>query len=115
MEWNIYKNGNLINTIYADENFVKELCEENGWTYAPYGQNPNPSPSITPYQRSLLDEFDSIQSRILAFIQDHSWAITRETFDLATRQYDAMVEYYIVLSDRIRYEGLESYVTIDSN
>ena len=33
MDWNIYENGVLINTIHASEKFVKEYCEANGYTY----------------------------------------------------------------------------------
>lgn len=33
MNWLIYDNGEHINTIYADEDFVKSYCEENGYTY----------------------------------------------------------------------------------
>lgn len=114
MYWNIYENGVLINTICADEDFVISYCQENGYTYSPkdYGTSDPPTPSLTPYQQSLINDFNDIQSRIIAFIQDHSWATTRATFDLATQQYDAMVDLYLVLADRIRYENLESYVTI---
>lgn len=33
MNWNIYQDGSLINTISADEAFVKQYCSENGYTY----------------------------------------------------------------------------------
>lgn len=33
MDWNIYENGVLINTIRASEDFVKEYCAANGYTY----------------------------------------------------------------------------------
>lgn len=114
MHWIIYDaEGNEINRIAADEDFVKTLCEENGYTYELIPENPNPSPTLTYHQQNLIDDFNQMQSRIIAFIQDHSWATTRATFELAEKQYDAMVELYLVLADRIRYEGLESYVTID--
>lgn len=114
MDWYIYDaDGNYVNLIHGSEEFVINLCNENpGWTYAPVQTTP-PEPTITPHQQSLINDFNNIQSRIISFIQDHSWATTRSTFELAEKQYDAMVELYLVLADRIRYEGLESYVTID--
>ena len=33
MNYRIYKNGEHINTIVADEDFVKSYCEANGYTY----------------------------------------------------------------------------------
>lgn len=114
MSWKIYdEDGNLINTIVGSEEFVIEYCRENGYTYELIPENPNPSPTLTYHQQNLIDDFNQMQSRIISFIQDHSWATTRNTFELAEKQYDAMVELYLVLADRIRYEGLESYVTID--
>lgn len=33
MRYNIYNNGNKINTIVADEEFCKSYCERNSYTY----------------------------------------------------------------------------------
>lgn len=33
MDWEIYENGEHINTIYGKEDFVKPYCEANGYTY----------------------------------------------------------------------------------
>ena len=33
MKYNIYSNGEKINTIVADESFCKRYCEKNGYTY----------------------------------------------------------------------------------
>lgn len=33
MKFNIYSNGEKINTIVADESFCKRYCEKNGYTY----------------------------------------------------------------------------------
>lgn len=33
MNYEIYANGELINTIYGNESFVKSYCEKNGYTY----------------------------------------------------------------------------------
>lgn len=33
MNYEIYKDGELINTIYANESFVIPYCEKNGYTY----------------------------------------------------------------------------------
>lgn len=43
MDWNIYKNDVRINTIHASEEFVKEYCEDNGYTYQK--RTPRLSPS----------------------------------------------------------------------
>lgn len=115
--WYIYDaDGNHINTIYGTESAVKQICEMEGYTYAPVpDENPNPvvPDPLTPEQNDLLRQFDTLKLDIMALIQEHDWARNRESFELVARQYDAMVDYYIVLADRIRYEGLESYVTID--
>lgn len=34
MNYEIYLDGEWINTIWAPENFVKQYCAENGYTYA---------------------------------------------------------------------------------
>lgn len=33
MDWLIYENGKLVNTIHASEAFVKTYCKTNGYTY----------------------------------------------------------------------------------
>lgn len=33
MKFNIYKNGNKINTIVSDENFVARYCQKHRYTY----------------------------------------------------------------------------------
>lgn len=33
MDYNIFENGELVNTIVASEDFVKTYCLENGYTY----------------------------------------------------------------------------------
>lgn len=112
MDWYIYdENGNLVNTIHASESYVIDICNEHpGWTYAPV--NSNPTPNLYPYQQALIAEFENIRDHIFSFLQDHGWANSVENFNLATRQYDAMIEYYLVLNERIVNEGIQEYVSV---
>ena len=46
MYYEIYENGELINTIVSSEEFVKRYCTENGYTYeAKEHEKPAPTPS----------------------------------------------------------------------
>ena len=58
MNWNIYKNGVLINTIHATEKFVKKLCADNGYTYKlrPEPESQESVPEDAPTQ---LDRIES--------------------------------------------------------
>lgn len=67
---------------------------------------------MNPYQQSLISEFEDIRDRIFNFLQDHGWANSVRNFNLANRQYDAMVDYYLVLNERIVDEGIESHVSV---
>lgn len=42
---NIYKDGEYINRIVADEDFARAYCEENGYTYT---MEPDPEPAPPP-------------------------------------------------------------------
>lgn len=45
MYWEIYQDDQLINTIVADEQFCKDYCQENGYTYKPAPEKkPEPTP-----------------------------------------------------------------------
>ena len=48
MEWNVYENGELINTIVADEEFAKQYAEENGYTVEDIIPTPAPDPIPIP-------------------------------------------------------------------
>lgn len=47
MDYYIYENGQLINTIVADEAFVSAYCAENGYTYEAVEPTPEPEPEPT--------------------------------------------------------------------
>ena len=113
MDWYIYdENGNLVNTIHASEDYVVDLCNEHpGWTYAPVQTSPT-TPTLYPYQRALIAEFENIRDRIFDFLKDHGWANNVDNFNLATRQYDAMIDYYLVLNERIVNEGIQEFVPV---
>lgn len=44
MKYNIYSNGEKINTIVADEEFCKKYCERNSYTYE-LVEEPSPTPT----------------------------------------------------------------------
>lgn len=46
MDYRILKDGELINTIVASEEFVSAYCAENGYTYEPVAK-PEPEPEQT--------------------------------------------------------------------
>lgn len=46
MDYRILKDGELINTIVASEEFVSSYCAENGYTYEPVSK-PEPEPEPT--------------------------------------------------------------------
>lgn len=51
MVYNIFKDGQKINSIVASETFVSEYCEKNGYTYEE-DIRPEPEPDLQP----TLDE-----------------------------------------------------------
>lgn len=120
MDYEIYADTTLINTIVASEDFVIKYCSEHGYGYRlrgsdsdiiyPSGNEPDEIP-LTFYQQSLIDEYNQIQSKIDALISEHYWADTAVTFTLAMRQYNALIELLAVLHDRIEYEGILSHIT----
>ena len=57
MNWNIYKNGALINTIYATEPFVKKHCADNGYTYKlrPEPETQDSVPESAPTQLDRIE------------------------------------------------------------
>lgn len=57
MDYEIYKDGTLVNTIVADESFVSAYCEKNGYTYKEREisePEPMPEPEV-----SVWDELDA--------------------------------------------------------
>lgn len=59
MEYYIYFNGDLINTIISEESFVRTYCEKRGYTFAAVNPIPEPEPEPT-----LEDRVASIESAI---------------------------------------------------
>lgn len=111
--WNIYdSDGKIINTIVGTEENIQQYCEENGYTYE---LDPNWIPPLTDTQKNLIKEHNWVENRISSFLEGHSWANTRETFTLATRQYNAMVDYYLALHERAVMEGIENRLNDDSD
>lgn len=61
MNYIIYKDGQEINTIVAEPDFIEPYCAENGFTYA---VRPDPAPvpepePETPDETSVWDELDA--------------------------------------------------------
>lgn len=56
MNYKILKDGEVINTIVADESFVAEYCAENGYTFEAIPQpEPEPEPEPEPTADELMD------------------------------------------------------------
>lgn len=57
MIYEIFKDGESVNTIVADEAFVKTYCEENGYTYTEIIREPEPAsePEPTEMERFRAD------------------------------------------------------------
>ena len=55
MDYYIYENGQLINTIVADEAFVSAYCAENGYTYEAVTPEPVPEPAPTEVEQLRAD------------------------------------------------------------
>ena len=53
MNYKIYKDGEHINTIVADEEFVKVYCETNGYTYE-FEVQEEPEPTTDDILNALL-------------------------------------------------------------
>ena len=47
MTYEIYSGEDLVNTIVADEDFVKTYCDANGYTYSERAETPAPDPEPT--------------------------------------------------------------------
>lgn len=58
MKYNIYSNGEKINTIVSDEEFCKNYCEKNSYTYElieePITVLPEPEPTTADILNVLL-------------------------------------------------------------
>ena len=54
MYYKIFNNGELINTIYSREDFVKTYCERNGYTYE-LRIDPEIIPELTETERLRAD------------------------------------------------------------
>lgn len=54
MNYKILKDGEVINTIVADEDFAAEYCAENGYTFEAIPQ-PEPAPEPEPTADELMD------------------------------------------------------------
>lgn len=47
MDYYVYSNGELINTIVSDVDFVEAYCAENGYTFEAVDPPPDPEPEPT--------------------------------------------------------------------
>ena len=56
MIYNIYENEELINSIVADEEFIKKYCEDNNYTYAIFEM---PEPEDEPQELTQLDRIEA--------------------------------------------------------
>lgn len=57
MTYKILKDGEVVNTIVADETFVESYCEQNGFTYELMPE-PEPEPMPAPFP-SQLDRIEA--------------------------------------------------------
>ena len=56
MDYKIFENGEHINTIFADEAFVKAYCAANGYTYEVVPEPvPEPDPNAEPTTEELIN------------------------------------------------------------
>lgn len=58
MDYNVYNNNVLVNIITADEQFIKQYCEVNGYTYEEIEREPTPETPATP------SEFEQLRADI---------------------------------------------------
>lgn len=65
MRYKILKDGEVINTIVADENFCKTYCEANGYTYKadPLSES-EPSPTTEDRVASLETETETLKTQV---------------------------------------------------
>ena len=59
MNWNIYENGVLINTIHATEEFARKYCEKHGYTYAVV-----PVPDPEPETEAEPTQLDRVEAQV---------------------------------------------------
>lgn len=62
MRYKILKDGEVINTIIADEDFCKTYCNVNGYTYEAEPEptpEPEPEPEPEPTETTVYDELDA--------------------------------------------------------
>ena len=52
--WKVLKDGEVINTIVADEAFCEKYCADNGYTYELMPE-PEPEPEAEPTTEEILD------------------------------------------------------------
>ena len=65
MTYQIYKDGNLINVIVGDIDFIEKYCEDNGYTYSERPEDPKPDPMPTTEER-----LSALESALLAFMKN---------------------------------------------
>lgn len=59
MFYEIYKDGELINTIVGSEEFISRYCEKNGYTYAAKSYPAPDTPLPDEEELSVWDELDA--------------------------------------------------------
>lgn len=65
MDFEIYLNGEIVNTIHASESFAKAYCAENGYTYKKVPE-PDPEPTTEERVAALEDENAMLKAQITA-------------------------------------------------
>ena len=55
MNYKIFKDGEEINTIVADEAFVTAYCAKHGYTFEEYQMPPEPEPEAEPTTEEILN------------------------------------------------------------
>lgn len=60
--YRIFKNGDVVNTIVADESFVKSYCDENGFAYELV------EPEIVSVHLTEAERLAAVESAILSIL-----------------------------------------------
>ena len=65
MDFEIYLNGEIVNTIHASESFVKDYCAENGYTYKKVPEH-DPEPTTEERVTALESENAMLKAQVAA-------------------------------------------------
>lgn len=92
MIYEIYKDGELVNTIVADESFVNAYCEDNGYTYSEvthHESTATPEPTIDERIASLEAQLAESDEAAIALFEAQT---AQEAID--AEQDEAILELY---------------------